>query len=777
MTATVDPTRLKFGVGQPVRRVEDAALLRGEGRYTDDLRRPGQLWAAFVRAPIAHGVLNGIDSQAALDVPGVLAVYTAADLDAAGRRPLKCALPLKHRDGSPMDAPARPALARDRVRFVGECVACVVAETPEAARDGAEAVALDIEALPTLVDPLRALDADAPRLFETGNLLLDHDLGDHEAVARAFAQAATVARLSLDNQRLAAAPMEPRAALAEFDARAERFVVHLPTQGVMGMRASLAHAMGVAKERVHILTGHVGGSFGMKISVFPEYVCLLHAAEALGRPVGWTDERATSFVSDHHGRAMWFEAALALDADGHFTALKIDTVADMGAWPSPVGPMMPAMVLPKNVAGMYRTPLIALNSKSVMTNTAPVGAYRGAGRPEGNYVMERLVEEAARLSGIDPVELRRRNMVRRDQMPWATPMQTTYDDGDFAGLLDRTLEAADWDGFESRRRASAEKGLLRGRGLGCYLEATAAPANEQGGLRFEPDGTVTILTGTLDFGQGHLTSLAQLLCERLGVPHERFRLMQGDSDRLIVGSGTGGSKSLMASGAAALGAADEAIDKGKRAAAALFETAPVDIEFADGRFAVAGTDRAIGLLDLAARLRQGPPLQDAPENLDVDHIHKSSPSAYPNGAHVVEVEIDPDTGETRIDRYHLVNDFGVVVNPLIVEGQAQGGAVQGLGQALMEAVVYDEEGQMLSGSFMDYAMPRAADAPAFVFESRPVPARTNPVGAKGCGEAGCAGALSSVMNAVIDALRPYGVTQMQMPATPMKIWKAIQAGS
>jgi carbon-monoxide dehydrogenase large subunit len=446
----------------------------------------------------------------------------------------------------------------------------------------------------------------------------------------------------------------------------------------------------------------------------------------------------------------------------------------MGAYPTPVGPMMPAMVVPKNIAGQYRTPQIQIASRSVVTNTAPIGAYRGAGRPEGNFAMERLIEEAARLAGRDPVELRRQNLVRRDEMPFATSMGTAYDDGEFPQLLDRTLAAADWAGFAQRRAASEAKGLLRGRGLGCYLEATAAPANEQGGLRFEDDGTVTILTGTLDFGQGHLTSLAQILTDRLGVPLDRFRIMQGDSDRLIAGGGTGGSKSLMASGSAAIGAAQDVIEKGKLAAAALFETARADIEFADGVFSVVGTDRAIAILDLARRLKEGPKLPDAPDSLDVDHVLKHAPSAYPNGAHVAEVEIDPETGHVRVDRYVMVNDFGVVVNPLIVEGQVHGGAAQGLGQALMEQVVYDEDGQMLSGSFMDYAMPRAADIPAFAFETRPVPTKTNPVGAKGCGEAGVAGALSAAMGAVLDALKPYGVTDMQMPATPMKVWKAIQ---
>lgn len=773
--AAIDPTRMKFGVGQPVRRVEDPVLIRGEGRYIDDERLPGQLYAAFARAQVAHGMLKSVDLSAALETPGVVAAYVAADLDAAGRRELKCLLPLKNVDGTPMDSPARPALVRDRVRFVGECVACVVAETPEAARDGAEAVTMDVDPLPVLVDMRAALAPDAPALFESGNLVLDHSLGDADAVAKAFAEAAVVARVTLDDQRVAVAPMEPRGALAAFDAAADRFVFRVPTQGVMGMRAALAAAMGVEKDRMHVLTGQVGGSFGMKINVFPEHVCLLHAAQALGRPVGWTDDRTTSFVSDHHGRAMIFEGALALDADGAFTAMKIDVIADMGAYPTPVGPMMPAMVVPKNIAGQYRTPQIQITSRSVVTNTAPIGAYRGAGRPEGNFVMERLIDEAARLTGRDPVALRRQNLVRRDEMPFSTTMGTAYDDGEFPQLLDRTLEAADWAGFEARRKASEAKGLLRGRGLGCYLEATAAPANEQGGLRFEPDGTVTILTGTLDFGQGHLTSLAQILTDRLGVPLDRFRIMQGDSDRLIAGGGTGGSKSLMASGSAAVGAAQDVIEKGKQAAGALFETAPADIEFRDGVFAVAGTDRAIAILDLARRLREGPKLPDAPDSLDVDHVLKHAPSAYPNGAHVAEVEIDPETGHVRVDRYVMVNDFGVVVNPLIVEGQVHGGAAQGLGQALMEQVVYDEDGQMLSGSFMDYAMPRAADVPAFAFESRPVPTKTNPVGAKGCGEAGVAGALSATMGAILDALKPYGVTDMQMPATPMKVWKAIHA--
>jgi carbon-monoxide dehydrogenase large subunit len=771
---TIEPSRHRFGVGQPAPRAEDPVLIRGEGRYTDDMRLPEQCFAAFVRAEVAHGTILAVDVDAARATPGVLAVYLQSDLEAAGRRDFPCNLPLKNQDGSPMAPPPRPILARGAVRFLGECMACVVAETPEAARDGAEAVSVEIEALPAVMDAERALEAGATPIHPGGNQVLDHLVGDLAAVEAAMAKAAHVVRLRLEDNRVAVAPMETRAALAVMENG--RYVLRAPSQGVMGLRASIADALGVEAAQVHVLTGHVGGSFGMKIAAFPEYVCLLHAARDLGRPVGWADDRAASFMSDLHGRAMVFDAALALDAEGNFLALKLDTVADMGAYTSHVGPMMPTMVLPRNIASIYRTPAIAIRSRCAFTNSSPVGAYRGAGRPEGNYVMERLIEEAARRMGVDPIALRRKNLVRPEELPWSTPMGTLYDDSDFEGLLDAALKSADWDGFPARRAASAAKGLLRGRGLGAYLEATAIPTNESGSLRFETDGTLTILTGTLDFGQGHLTSLAQILVDELGVPFEKVRLVQGDSDRLIAGAGTGGSKSLMASGAATLEAARIAIEKGKRAAAALFETAVADVEFADGRFVVAGTDRAIGLFDLAKRLREGPKLpDDAPETLDVDHVHKSSPCAYPNGAHVVELEIDPETGETRIDRYLMVNDFGVVVNPMIVEGQTQGGAVQGIGQALMEKVIYDEDGQLLTGSFMDYAMPRASDAPSFRFESRPIAARTNLIGAKGCGEAGCAGALSSVMNAVLDALRPYGVHEMQMPATPQKIWKAIQA--
>ncbi|NNM73993.1 xanthine dehydrogenase family protein molybdopterin-binding subunit [Enterovirga aerilata] len=767
---------MKFGIGQPVHRREDPVLVQGRGRYTDDIALPGQLHAAFVRSPYAHGELRGIDADAARDMPGVLGIYTADDLAAYG--PFPNNMTFKNRDGSPMKKPPREALAKGRVRFVGDPVAFVVAETPFAAREAAEAIALDIEPLPAAIAPEEAVAAGAPALYDEvpGNVFLDYHHGDTAAVEEAFAGAAHVTRLRLLSQRLVVNPMEPRAALGEFDPESGRYTLHLGSQGAFGMRAAMAAAMNEPVEKLRIITPNVGGSFGMKASPFPEYVCLLHAAKLLGRPVKWTDQRSDSFLSDHHGRGLEVEAELALDADGRFLAIRIEGLADLGAYLTPVAPIFSSVNIAKNVASVYRTPQIQVDIRCAFTNTVPISAYRGAGRPEGNYIMERLIETAARETGRDAVALRRLNHIRPDEIPYETPVETTYDSGEFTALLDKTLAAADWDGFEARRRESARRGKLRGRGIGQYLEVTAPPVNEMGGIRFEPDGDVTIVTGTLDYGQGHWTPFAQVLSSKLGIPFERIRLVQGDSDQLVAGGGTGGSKSLMASGAAILEAAEKVIEIGREIAAEMLEAGKADIEFADGRFTVVGTDRGIGIMEMAHRLREGVSLPDAtPRSLDVKHVHANSPAAYPNGCHIAEVEIDPETGTTEVVRYTMVNDFGTVVNPMLVEGQAHGGVLQGIGQALLERAAYDPEGQLVSGSFMDYALPRAHDAPPFApFMSRPVPATTNPLGAKGCGEAGVAGALPSVMNAVVDALGEYGIGHLDMPATPDKVWRAIR---
>ena len=590
--------------------------------------------------------------------------------------------------------------------------------------------------------------------------------GDAEKVAAAFATAAHVTKLSIRNSRIVVAAMEPRSALATFDAADDRYTLRLGCQGVWGMRAGLKDVLGVAPEKVRVLTGNVGGSFGMKASVYPEYPVLLMAAKRLGAPIKWRDDRSDSFLSDSHGRDHECDAEMALDKDGKILATRFDVYGNLGAYLSNATTIPPTQNTMKNSVSVYATPLIEVTSHCMFTNTTPVGPYRGAGRPEGNYYMERLLETAAAEMGIDSTDIRRRNHIRPEQIPYTTPAGTVYDSGDFPTILDKALAQADWDGFAERAKTSRANGKLRGRGIGQYLEVTAPPQSEMGGIRFGDDGTVTIVTGTLDYGQGHASPFAQVLCDRLGVPFEAVRLLQGDSDQLIAGGGTGGSKSMMASGAAIVEASVLCIEAGRKAASEALEAAVADIEFERGNFIVAGTDRAINIMTLAAQM---------PGALDVQTIHESAPSAYPNGCHVCEVEIDPETGITEVVRYNMVNDFGVMVNPMLVEGQAQGGIVQGIGQALLEGVFYDEDGQLQTGSFMDYALPHAVHAPNMPMNSHPVPAKTNVLGAKGCGEAGCAGALPSVMNALVDALRPMGITHVDMPATPQKIWQLIQS--
>ncbi|MDX2103384.1 MAG: xanthine dehydrogenase family protein molybdopterin-binding subunit [Alphaproteobacteria bacterium] len=758
----------RFGIGQPVRRTEDPVLLRGEGRYTDDLSLPGQAYAVMVRSPHAHGRIRRIDRTAATAMPGVLLILTGSDLAAAGYGGLTVMSVITGADGQPIRQPPRLSLQPEVVRFVGDAVACVVAETLAQARDAAEALVVEIDPLPAVTDPEAALAPGAPQLHAEapGNLAVTFRYGDQDAVAAAFARAAHKVSLRLVNNRVVVAAMEPRAALGSFEDG--RFVLRVGCQGVWGLRANLARdVLKVPPEQVRILTGHVGGSFGMKAAPYPEYAPVLHAAKLLGRPVKWTDDRSGAFLSDSGGRGHVVEAALALDADGMFLAVSLNSVGDLGAYLAQFGPIPATANAVKNIQSVYRTPLIAVTTRLAFTNTTPIGPYRGAGRPEGNYYMERLIDTAASLSGIDRVELRRRNLIAPTELPRRMASGMDYDSGDFPAILTHALALADWDGFEARRRDSATRGRLRGRGIGCFLEVTAPPAAEMGGISFDADGGVTIRTGTLDYGQGHQAPFAQVLVDRLGLPFERIRLIQGDSDELIAGGGTGGSKSMMASGAALVEAAEQVVTRGRRLAADVLEAAEADIEFGQGRFQVVGTDRGIDLLELAATARA------RGTSLDVAHIHTASPSAFPNGCHIAEVEVDPDTGVVQVVAYSAVNDFGTVVNPLLVEGQAHGGIVQGIGQALFEQVVFDEAGQPLTGSFMDYAVPRADAAPWFRFALHSVPATTNPLGVKGCGEAGCAGALPSVMNAVVDALRPLGIHHIDMPATPQRVWQAL----
>ena len=776
VSASDDWAVAKFGVGQPVPRTEDPILVQGKGHYTDDILLPGQVYAVMVRSPYAHGVINGIDVADAAAMPGVLGIYTAKDL--AGYGTLKCVVPLKNRDGSEMKKPARYALASDKVRYVGDPVAFVVAETAAQARDAAEAVVLDIDPLPAVTLASAAAKPDAPLIHSEapGNVALDYHYGDEEKVAAAFAQAAHVTKLDLRNTRLAVAPMEPRAAIAEYDAKAQHFTLHAQSQGVFGMKGQLVDILGVKPDQVRVVTGNVGGSFGMKSTVYPEYVCILHAAKVLGRPVKWTDERSSSFLSDNHGRDHEQTAELALDSEGHFLALRLTGYGNLGGFQGQMGPQPPTLNTVRNVVSLYRTPLLEVNTKCVFTNTTHLNPYRGAGRPEGNYYMERLIDYAAAVTGFDRIELRRKNQIRKSEIPFKAASGAIYDSGDFPAILKQALDASDWKGFAKRRRESGKRGKLRGIGLGAYLEVTAPANKEMGGISFDADGGVTIRTGTFDYGQGHATPFAQVLSDRLGVPFDKVRLLQGDSDELVAGGGTGGSRSIMNSGQAIVEAAAKVIEQGRQIASHALEASAEDIEFEDGRFTVAGTDRAIDIMTLADRVRSGaiklPP--DAPQSLDVKHVTDGAPAAYPNGCHVCEVEIDPDTGVTEVVKYTAVNDFGTIINPMLTDGQTHGGVVQGLGQSLLEHTVYDEQGQLLTGSFMDYAIPRAHNAPSFDVLSHPVPATTNPLGVKGCGEAGCAGSLTSIMNAVVDALSVYGIKHIDMPATPLRVWQAIQ---
>jgi carbon-monoxide dehydrogenase large subunit len=767
----------KFGVGQPVRRKEDDTLVRGKGKYTDDFNLPGQAYAWIVRSSHAHGVIRGIDTAAARAMPGVLGVWTGADLAPANYGPYTCGLPLKSRDGTPLLQTNRTALMTDKVRYVGDPVAFVVAETLAQARDAGEAVVLDIDPLPAVTEPAEAAKPGAPQLYDhiPNNVALDYHYGDTAKVEAAFAGAAHVTKLDITNTRVAVVAMEPRAALASYDKASERYTIQVPTQGVAGNRANLAkNLLKVPNEKVHLLTANVGGSFGMKNINYPEYVCILHAAKALGRPVKWTDERSTSFLTDSHGRGQLIHAELALDADGKFLAVRISGYGNLGAYITGVSPGPLSLNTGKNLASVYRTPLLGVDIKTVLTNTTLMGAYRGAGRPEANYYMERLIDRAADEMGINRLALRKKNFIKPAQMPFPAASGVTYDSGDFQAVFNKALEVSDYENFPKRRKESRKQGKLRGIAVGSYLEVTAPPSGELGKITFEPDGTVKLTTGTLDYGQGHATPFAQVLTAELGVPFEKVTLEQNDSDLVRFGNGTGGSRSITATGAAIVASAALVVEKGKQAAAHLLEASEADIEFGHGRFTIAGTDRSIDIMELARRMREGKMPEGVPDSLDVDHNTKDTPSTFPNGCHVAEVEVDPETGVVRVVGYTGVNDFGTVINPMIVAGQLHGGVAQGIGQALMECVNYDESGQPITGSFMDYAMPRAADIPPMTVGDHPVPAKSNPLGTKGCGEAGCAGSLCTIVNAVVDALSEYGIKQINMPLTSERVWRAIQ---
>lgn len=768
---------LKFGIGQPVLRTEDPKLLTGRGTYSDDFSADGQAYAVFLRSPVAHGNISRLDTAAALAAPGVIAIYTGTDLRAAGVKDIPCPISVKSRDGSAAVVPPRPALAVGQVKHVGDPVAVVVAETIAAARDAMEMIELEIDSLPSVSDPVAAEKAGAPAVWDMapGNVCLDFHWGDDDAVNAAFEAADHITRVELTNTRIVVNAMEPRAAVAEYDGDSEKFTLTVGTQGVAGYRTAMANMLGTTPEKMRIVSKEVGGSFGMKGSAYNESIAVLHATRTLGRPVKWTADRSESFLSDHHGRAMTFALELAMDKDANFLALKVDGVGDMGAYLTTMGPWPATMVTSRNIISVYKTPAISYNVKCVFTNTVPTGPYRGAGRPESKFFLERLIDKAALEIGMDRVEIRRRNLISPDMLPHETPVGLTYDSGEFETILDLCLKRADFDGYGARKAASESAGKLRGIGVAPYLETTAGAGSELADIRFEADGTVTLITGNKDFGMGHATPFSQVLAAQLGVPFEKINLVQWDSDEMSDGAGgSGGSRSMIAASGAIIECSETIIENGKKLAGHVLEAAVEDIEFATGIFTVAGTDRRIDIMDLADKARaMGDRPEDLPDSLSHKVNHASSPISFPNGCHVAEIEIDPDTGDLTIDRYTVVDDFGVVVNPMIVEGQVHGGIAQGIGQVLFEDTIYDADGQLLTGTFMDYTLPRADEIAHIDFTTHAVPCKTNPLGVKGCGEAGNGGAYPVIYNAIMDAVGDVNSPEIGIPTTPHRIWKAL----
>ncbi len=768
---------MKFGAAQSVRRVEDTRLLRGDGRYTDDITRPGVLYGAVLRSPHASARITSISADAARALPGVSAVYTGRDLVDDGIGHLPCAVDLVSRDGTSRKNTPRPALADGMVRYAGDPVAFVVAETHEAARDAAEAVEVEYEVLPSITDLRAATGPGAPLVWadQPGNVSFDWETGDKAQVDALFARAAHVTRVSIVNNRIVVSSMEARVALAEYDEATGRWTLHTNTQGVWLLKAQLAEAIfKVEPERFRVVTNDVGGGFGMKIFLYPEHVLACYAARKLGRPVKWTSDRSEAFLSDTHGRDNLTEGEMAVDGAGKVLALRSRNVANMGAYLSTFGPAIPTVAGSKVLASVYDFKAIHLNVIGAFTNTVPVDAYRGAGRPESNYLVERLMDAAARELGQDPIAFRRANMVQPSAMPYRSAMGEVYDSGEFGKVLDAGLRQIDYAGFAARRGRAAGKGLLRGVGMAYYLEATMGAETERAEIRFAADGHVEVLVGTQSSGQGHETAYIQLTAAQLGVPQDSIRVLQGDSDAIPTGGGTGGARSLYSEGQAILAAADSVVEKGRLAASEALEAATADISFEDGDFVVTGTDKRIGILSLAARQRTRVANGEEATPLDAAEVANVATHTFPNGCHLAEVEVDPETGTIEVVRYSVCDDMGRMINPMIVRGQVQGGVVQGIGQALFEHTAYDpDSGQLLSGSFMDYALPRAADLPDIEVEFLEVPCLSNPLGVKGAGEAGAVGSPPAVMNAVLNALAGRGVTHLDMPATSETVWKAL----
>jgi carbon-monoxide dehydrogenase large subunit len=777
------------GIGASVRRKEDFRFLQGRGQYTDDINRPGQLYAWILRSPHAHARIRGIDTAAARAMPGVAAIYTSADLAAIGGLP--CGWQIHNKDGTPMAEPKHPVLAEGKVRHVGDPVAVVIAETRQGARDAAEAIAVDYAVLPAAVTMANAQAAGAPAVHDEvpSNLCYDWHIGDKSLVEAAFAGAAHRVVFETTNNRLIPNAMEPRAAIGDYDPTTGEHTLWTTSQNPHVIRLLMgAFVLQLPEAKLRVVAPDVGGGFGSKIYHYAEEAIVTWAAAKLARPVKWTADRSESFMSDAHGRDHVTRAELALDSAGKFLALKVATQANMGAYLSTFAPCVPTYLYATLLAGVYTTPAIYAEVKAVFTNTVPVDAYRGAGRPEAAYLLERLVDVAARQCGFDRVELRRKNFIPTDAFPYQTPVALQYDSGDYHSTLDQALATADYAGFEARRAAAKARGRLRGIGVSTYLEACGiAPSAvvgslgaraglyEVGTIRVHPTGSVTVLTGAHSHGQGHETTFAQLVADKLGVAIAQVDVVHGDTAKVPFGMGTYGSRSLAVGGSAMEKAMDKIIAKGKKIAAHLMEAAVEDIEFERGVFRVAGTDRqkALAEISLAAYVPHNYPIEELEPGLEETAFYDPKNFTYPGGCHIAEVEIEPETGKVSLVNFVAVDDVGRVINPMIVEGQVQGGVAQGVGQALLEACVYDASGQLLSGSMMDYTMPRADDLAPVSVATHTTLCTHNPLGVKGCGEVGAIGSPPAVMNAIVDALRDHGVTHVEMPATPAKIWSII----
>jgi carbon-monoxide dehydrogenase large subunit len=750
---------MKFGIGQSPKRVEDFRLLTGKGCFTDDVQPAGVLFAATLRSPYGHATITGIDTAAAKAVPGVVAVYTHADIVQYGVVP--CLVPFSGKVTTP-----RHLLTGDKARFVGDGLAFVVADTREAARAGVDAIEIDYDELPAVTSIADAIADGAPKVWDEApsNDLFKFPLGDGDKAAAGIAAAAHVTRLRIVQNRVAPTSIEVRAAVGQWEA-ATGFTLDFGGQGVAAARKMVAGIMQVTLDQVRMRTCDVGGGFGMKAFLYPEYLLVLHAARDLGRPVKWTGERGDAFQSDTHGRAMVSDCALGFDGDGLITALQVETWSDLGAYQSQFGPAIQTVAGGRILGGVYRIPAIHNLVHGVVTNTTPVDAYRGAGRPEAAYIMERLIEAAARELGVGVDDIRRRNLLRSDELPHANGLGLTFDIGNFPAVLDKALANADWSGFPARKAEAGRRGLRYGRGIAYYVEIAGGGSTEEfADIRVGSDGIVEAAVGTQSNGQGHETAYAQVLADRLGLDIERVRIVQGDTDRLDEGNGTGGSRSLAWGGGAVIEAGDDMVRRGIELAKADLDVA--DVDYADGVFGARGTNRTVSLAELAAK---------HPGGLDGRATYKPEQPrpTFPNGCHIAEVEIDPATGTTKVVRYSLVDDFGVLMNPMLVVGQIHGGVAQGLGQVLLEDIVYGEGAQLLTGSFMDYGVPRADDMPPVIgFDTLGTPSPTNPLGVKGCGEAGTIGAMPSIMNAIIDALDG---TQLEMPATIEKVWRVCRS--